>query len=198
MVYTTAQAGATKIRAVFLSGVRAAHSRTRTLGRNLQTPKKTPSSWLLSLPVLTLMRCQKALGRLDISKMVNGLKTLRYLTLRQINGLARDTGQCNPATCTDVEAEDDCKGPFTLFTRGNACLLDGCPDQLPLGPGACCYSTEAGWCVHLSYGGVQAGGDYETEADARLECEEEQGGGGRGPCRVHETGLEAFHCLLRH
>ena len=88
----------------------------------------------------------------------------------------------NPATCTDVEAEDDCKGPFTLFTRGNACLLDGCPDQLPLGPGACCYSTEAGWCVHLSYGGVQAGGDYETEADARLECEEEQGGGDEDPC----------------
>jgi hypothetical protein len=137
----------------------------------------------------------------------------------------------NPATCADVDNEDACKGPFKIFSQGDVCLLndcpdepppgpigccytasldnageiiylqskatdkecyefqllsdpdleykwneledpnDPCPDEPPLGPGACCYSLQAGWCVNIPFGGAQAGGDYDNLNDAKQECE---------------------------
>ena len=47
------------------------------------------------------------------------------------------------ANCADVASEDDCKGPFTVFTLGNTCDNDPCPDEPPVPVGRCCgYSGE--------------------------------------------------------
>lgn len=72
-----------------------------------------------------------------------------------------------PATCVDVDDEDACKGPFKVFTQGNTCGGDECPDAPLSQTGVCLYRADGkGTCVGYELNGDGSGG-YATESEAQ-------------------------------